>query len=62
MIPYNPIGIAESFPYFCEALVEFKNPSQELEHIFQNLIVTYQQCLGPVEWKNYMDSFPPTLR
>ena len=27
MIPYNPIGIAESFPYFCEALVEFKNPS-----------------------------------
>jgi transportin-1 len=27
MIPYNPIGIAENFPYFCEALIEFKNPS-----------------------------------
>jgi transportin-1 len=26
MIPYNPIGIADSFPYFCEALIEFKEP------------------------------------
>ncbi len=38
MIPFNPIGIAESFPFFCEAIVEFKNPSQELEYIFKNLI------------------------
>lgn len=26
MIPYNPIGIGESFPYFCEALIEFRDP------------------------------------
>jgi len=34
MIPYNPIGIADSFPYFCEALVEFTDPPQELESVF----------------------------
>jgi transportin-1 len=34
MIPYNPIGIAESFPYFCEALIEFNDPPEELEYIF----------------------------
>lgn len=62
MIPYNPIGIAEGFPYFCEALVEFKNPSQDLEHIFHNLIMTFRQCLGSQEWDAYMDSFPPQLR
>ncbi|TNV73242.1 hypothetical protein FGO68_gene7412 [Halteria grandinella] len=62
MIPYNPIGIADSFPYFCEALVEFKNPTQELEYIFQNLIVTFKQCLGVVEWNAYLESFPPQLK
>ena len=51
MIPYNPMGIAESFPYFCEALVEFKNPPKELEYIFQNLLFTYKQCLGGKVWE-----------
>lgn len=46
MIPYNPIGIADSFPYFLEALVEFHNPPAELESTFQNLISTYKNCLG----------------
>lgn len=31
MIPFNPIGIADSFPYFCEALVEFTDPPPDLE-------------------------------
>lgn len=62
MIPFNPIGIAESFPYFCEALVEFKNPSQELEYIFKNLIQTYKQCLGADDWNAYLESFPEALR
>ena len=31
MIPFNPIGISESFPYFCEALVEFNDPPLDLE-------------------------------
>jgi hypothetical protein len=34
MIPHNPLGIADSFPYFCQALVEFKTPSAELEKLF----------------------------
>ena len=42
MIPYNPIGIADSFPYFCEALIEFNDPPTDLETIFQNLIFTYK--------------------
>eukprot|EP00347_Sterkiella_histriomuscorum_P015989 403354925 len=62
MIPFNPIGIAESFPYFCEALVEFNNPPQDLENIFQNLIITYKHCLGEQEWTTYIQSFPPQLR
>lgn len=62
MIPFNPVGIAESFPYFCEALVEFKNPTSELEHIFKNLIQTYKVCLGEATWSAYLDSFPDSLR
>ncbi len=54
MIPFNPIGISESFPNFCEALVEFKNPSQELEYIFKNLIQTYKKCLGAEVWNSYL--------
>jgi transportin-1 len=62
MIPFNPVGIAESFPYFCEALVEFKNPTSELEYIFKNLIQTYKVCLGEATWTAYLDSFPMSLR
>lgn len=62
MIPYNPIGIADSFPYFCEALIEFKDPPKDLEYTFQNLIFTYKQCLGPQEWTNYIESFPAPLK
>lgn len=59
MIPYNPLGIAHSFPYFCEALIEFKNPPKDLEKLFQSLILTYKQCLAEKEWNSYLDSFPP---
>lgn len=31
MIPYNPTGIADSFPQFCQALVDFQNPPEDLE-------------------------------
>ena len=62
MVPYNPMGIAESFPFFCEALVEYKNPPQDLEKLFQNLILTYRQCLGQKEWRSYVESFPPQLK
>ena len=62
MIPFNPQGIigkADSFIYFCEALVEFQNPPPELESLFQGLIKTYKQCLGAQQWIAYIDSFPP---
>ena len=62
MIPFNPIGITESFPFFCEALVEFKDPSPELEYMFKNLIQTYKKCLGDQEWNEYLESFPFHLR
>ena len=62
MIPYNPIGIADSFPYFCEALVEFTNAPKELEKTFQSLMKTYKHCLGPEEWNNYIESFPEQLK
>ena len=62
MIPYNPIGIGESFPYFCEALIEFRDPPQDLENVFQNLIFTYKYCLGEKEWESYIQSFPPVLK
>ncbi len=62
MIPYNPIGIADSFPYFCEALVEFSDPPADLEQTFHNLIFTYKQCLGNEEWTRYIESFPSVLQ
>jgi len=62
MIPYNPIGITDSFPFFCEALVEFSHPPPELEQTFQNLILTYQKCLGQEVWQQYLESFPEGLK
>lgn len=62
MIPFNPVGISDSFPYFCEALLEFENPPQDLECTFKNLILTYKQCLGPKEWSTYIHSLPKQLK
>ena len=62
MIPFNPVGISESFPYFCEALVEFKDPNSDLEYIFLNLIQTYKVCLGEEAWEAYLASFPLSLK
>ena len=62
MIPYNPIGITDSFPYFCEALIEFDDPPTELEYTFKNIIQTYKQCLGEQEWAKYIETFPMVLK
>jgi hypothetical protein len=62
MIPFNPMGIADSFPEFCEALIEFKEASEELQYIFRNLLMTYKKCLGDETWNTYLESFPPALR
>jgi transportin-1 len=62
MIPHNPLGIKDSFPYFCEALVEFKDTTPELERQFQSLIETFKNCYGEENWNSYINDFPPSLK
>ena len=62
MIPVNPMGIIDNFSQFCQALIEFKGASEELEYIFRNLIMTYKKCLGDETWNGYLESFSPVLR
>jgi transportin-1 len=61
MIPHNPSGAISHFPYLCDALVEYKNPSPELEQVFGALLRCFKQGIGQ-EWNNYFAKFPLELR
>ena len=57
----NPTAGLKHFPYFCDAVVEFKNPGEELEKIFQCIMTTFKNSIG-VQWTRYFAEFPADLR
>ena len=61
MIPCNPLGVVNQFPYLCDALVEYKDPPAELEEMFRNLLTSYKHSVGE-KWLDYLESFPSDLK
>ncbi|CAG8571826.1 5868_t:CDS:10, partial [Racocetra persica] len=55
MIQVNPNGIAKSFLYFCDAVVQWQQPPDELNEIFR------KQMMGP-NWEAYTNHFPQHIR
>ncbi len=57
----NPSGALKHFPYFCDAVAEFKTAKPELEKIFQSIMVTFRDSIG-AQWSKYYAAFPEDLR
>ncbi|CAB4483237.1 unnamed protein product [Rhizophagus irregularis] len=52
MIQVNPNGIAKSFLYFCDAVVQWQHPPPELNEIFRKILTGFKQMMGP-NWEAY---------
>jgi transportin-1 len=61
MIQVNPNGIAKSFLYFCDAVVQWQQPPPELNEIFRKILTGFKQMMGP-NWEAYTSNFPPHIR
>ncbi|CAG8553062.1 7040_t:CDS:10 [Diversispora eburnea] len=61
MIQVNPNGIAKSFLYFCDAVVQWQHPPPELNEIFRKILTGFKQMMGP-NWDAYTSHFPPHIR
>mmetsp|Transcript_9942 Transcript_9942/g.16712 ORF Transcript_9942/g.16712 Transcript_9942/m.16712 type:complete len:95 (+) Transcript_9942:651-935(+) len=58
----NTNGIINDFPYFCSALVHYKEPKPELHNIFRGMLHTFKQAFGEENWRQSVDEFPPELK
>ncbi|CAG8510126.1 25561_t:CDS:10 [Gigaspora rosea] len=61
MIQVNPNGIAKSFLYFCDAVVQWQQPPDELNEIFRKILNGFKQMMGP-NWEAYTNHFPHHIR
>ena len=58
----NSNGILNDFPYFCSAVVYYKEPRPELHNIFKGILQTFKANFGEENWRVYVDKFPPDLK
>ena len=58
----NSKAIQAHFPYFCSAIVDYKNPRQELHLIFKAILETFKQSCGDEYWAEYINKFPEDLK
>jgi len=59
----NTKAIMNDFPYFCSAVVHYKDPRPELHEIFKGMLETFKASVGDEEtWRNYIEKFPDDLK
>lgn len=61
-IARNTKGIMNDFPYFCSAIVYYKDPNRELNQIFRGMLHTFKSQCGEDYWKDYLSKFPDDLK
>ncbi|CAJ0823134.1 10578_t:CDS:10, partial [Entrophospora sp. SA101] len=61
MIHVNPNGIAKSFMFFCDAVVQWQEPPPTLNEVFHKILTGFKQMMGP-NWEEYTNRFPPYIR
>jgi len=58
----NTNAIINEFPFFCSAVVHYKDPRQELHLIFKGILQTFKMTCGEENWKAYISKFPDDLK
>lgn len=43
MINVNPLGVANDFIYFCDAIASWQNPQQDLKIMFTNILHGFKE-------------------
>jgi hypothetical protein len=43
MINVNPLGVANDFIYFCDAIASWQNPQQDLKIMFNNILHGFKE-------------------
>ncbi|EIW58924.1 transportin-PC [Trametes versicolor FP-101664 SS1] len=61
LVQMNPAGIKKSLLCFCDAIVQWKQPSPELNDMFQHLLNGFKQT-DAVDWAVQVVQFPPATQ
>ena len=61
-ISKNSTAIIKDFPYFCSAIVYYKEPRNELNLMFKGMLQTFKQTCGEDNWRDYISKFPEDLK
>ncbi|QRW12567.1 importin subunit beta-2 [Ceratobasidium sp. AG-Ba] len=61
LIERNPSGIAKAFVFFCNAVVRWTAPSQELNDLFSKILHGFKQMSG-AQWDAQMAAFPEGIQ
>jgi transportin-1 len=57
----NPNGLINHFPYFCDAICQYENPTPELNNLFNDLIYSYKTNFQD-RWIEIIKKFPENLQ
>lgn len=60
MIQVNPNGAAKGFVYFCNAVVRWTTPSQQLNEMFAKILRGFREMSG-AQWDVQKAQFPPVI-
>jgi hypothetical protein len=57
----NPTGVMNYFAFFCDAICQYDSAPDDLESLFQHLILSYKNTLKE-KWADYFKTFPEKLK
>jgi len=61
LVQTNPMGIAKSLMWFCNAIVRWNTPSTELNSMFQGLLNSFK-AHDAAGWQAQVSTFPPVIQ
>ncbi|TFY79591.1 hypothetical protein EWM64_g4421 [Hericium alpestre] len=61
LVQTNPMGIAKSLLWFCNAIVRWNSPSAELNSMFQTLLSGFKAA-DAAGWQAQVATFPPAIQ
>ncbi|KAI0067569.1 ARM repeat-containing protein [Artomyces pyxidatus] len=61
LVQANPMGITKSLLWFCNAIVRWNSPSEELNSMFQTLLTGFK-AHDAAGWQAQVSTFPPAIQ
>ena len=62
MIAVNPGGIVQDFIFFCDAVISWSDPKEDLKEMFSKILHGFKNQVGDENWKRFVEQFPAQLR